>query len=402
MNRNDVSRTTIRRATWSYLLALSLIASLSVGTHLVVDSIVARQEATAHVVNISGRQRMLSQRIAGLARELSLAAGSGPDARTLAADLTQAAGLMEISHRELADGIDAWTSQSGGNDAIATLYRKRPDGLEAQVETYLALTRAYLAVPDGARAASPQLAMLLTLARRPLLVALDGAVRQYQTDSETTIARLRWILLGLMGLMLATLTAEGLFIFRPLFRRLATTQAELLEAAQTDPLTGCMNRRHFIDSATREFERAQRHATATGLLMIDIDRFKAINDTHGHPVGDMAIRAMVAAAVETLRSSDMFGRVGGEEFALMLPETDLPNTMIVAEKLRARLAAARFEAAGTVIGLTVSIGVTVLLPGDHSLFDAIKRADDALYRAKREGRNRVVPITAPLSTAISA
>ena len=111
-------------------------------------------------------------------------------------------------------------------------------------------------------------------------------------------------------------------------------------------------------------------------------------------------RMRACASLEGLETAFVLIVILG--FALMLPETDLPNTMIVAEKLRARLAAARFEAAGTVIGLTVSIGVTVLLPGDHSLFDAIKRADDALYRAKREGRNRVVPITAPLSTAISA
>jgi len=401
MTTQNPNPSTIRRATWSYLLALSLIAGLSVGTHLVVDDIVSHQEATAHVVNVSGRQRMLSQRIAGLSRELALA-GIPEQRQAIQADLAQAVALMESSHRELVAGIDDWTGSNGGNTAIATLYRHESDGLKPQVESFLGLARAFLALTPQTRAASPELAGILAQARRPILVALDKAVRQYQSDSEAAIARLRWILLGLLGLMLATLAAEGAFIFRPLFRRLAATQGELLEAARTDPLTGCMNRRYFMDSATREFERTRRHAGATGLLMIDIDRFKAINDTHGHPAGDEAIRALVATTLSTLRSSDLFGRIGGEEFALVLPETDLVNTLVVAEKLRSRVAELTIEANGARLDLTVSIGATVMLAEDRSLFDGLKRADDALYRAKREGRNRVVPLVAPLAEAASA
>lgn len=384
---DGASRKTFLRPTMTYVLALSVIATLSLVTYLTLDTIVHSQETAARVVNTSGRQRMLSQRIAGLAMEVSTPGDHRVDVE---ANLTDALDLMETAHRELVVGIDAWGKSMGGGPAVATIYRDAPFRLDDRVRDFVASARAVLDLPAEARRDSPALADVLRAARQPMLSALDAAVKQYEADSEAAIRQLRWLLLGMLAAMLATLVVEAVFIFRPLFRRLARAQALLVEAAGTDPLAGCMNRRHFMDSAAREFDRARRHGHATGVLMIDIDHFKAINDAYGHSVGDDAIICLAATVKDSLRGSDLFGRIGGEEFALVLPDTDFPEVCVVAEKLRLRLAEAGCPAKGGTLHFTVSIGATVILAEDHGLFDAMKRADALLYRAKREGRDRVV------------
>ena len=212
--------------TASYLLALGLIASLSVGTHVLVDSIVGQQEATAKVVNVAGRQRMLSQRIAGTALELSLAATADERAR-LGDRLETALALMEESHRALLNGSDTMGLAGEMSAAVAAIYHAAPLELDRQVTGYLATARSFLALAPERRAGSGELRDILAEAAAPILQALDAAVRQYQSDSEAAIRRLRWLLVGVLGLMLTTLAAEALFIFRPLFRRLAATHERL-------------------------------------------------------------------------------------------------------------------------------------------------------------------------------
>jgi len=217
---------TTLRVTASYLLALGLIASLSVGTHFLVDTIVQQQEATAKVVNIAGRQRMLSQRIAGTSLELSRTAEPAERAR-LGARMASAIELMETSHGALVHGSATLGVSGAMSAAVAAIYQDAPLSLDAQVTRFLATARAFLALAPERRADSAALREILTAADAPILEALDAAVRQYQRDSEDSIRRLRWVLLGVLALMLATLTAEALFIFRPLFRRLAATRERL-------------------------------------------------------------------------------------------------------------------------------------------------------------------------------
>ena len=214
------------RVTASYLLALGLIAGLSVGTHFLVDTIVKQQEATAKIVNIAGRQRMLSQRIAGTALELSLAAEAAGRAR-LGERLENAVQLMETSHAALIRGSDAMGISGEMSAAVVAIYRGAPLHLDGQVTGYLTAARAFLALPPEKQAGSGALRAILTAADAPILQALDAAVLQYQSDSEEAIRRLRWLLLGTLGLMLTTLVAEALLIFRPLFRRLAATNERL-------------------------------------------------------------------------------------------------------------------------------------------------------------------------------
>jgi diguanylate cyclase (GGDEF)-like protein len=161
------------------------------------------------------------------------------------------------------------------------------------------------------------------------------------------------------------------------------------DLARTDELTGLPNRRAFLERGTSALELARRHKRPLALIMFDIDHFKRINDTHGHGAGDAALRAVTSVLSRIARASDTPGRLGGEEFGLLLPETRLDDAVTVAERLRRDVGALTVPFDGTAIRITCSFGVAGLqddLPGLDAL---LQSADEALYRAKREGRDRV-------------
>ncbi|WP_028880754.1 diguanylate cyclase [Terasakiella pusilla] len=164
----------------------------------------------------------------------------------------------------------------------------------------------------------------------------------------------------------------------------------LEKAATTDYLTGLLNRRAFIEKADVERRRADRNNHPICMVMIDIDHFKKINDTYGHDVGDDALKELVRLVGHGLRVSDAFGRLGGEEFALMLPETSLEGALILAERIRQRIEDNEMVLAdGEIIKMTVSCGLGEWRQGME--YDAIiKLIDERLYEAKRTGRNRIV------------
>lgn len=164
---------------------------------------------------------------------------------------------------------------------------------------------------------------------------------------------------------------------------------ELTRLATTDPLTGIFNRRRFFERLELEWSRARRHSRPLSLLMFDLDHFKKINDTHGHAVGDSVLKDLCKEADDLLRSEDVLARLGGEEFAIILPEIDRKTAENVAERLRQRLASVETSAPEGVIRCTVSVGVVQCRLAHESLDVALKRVDDALYRAKRSGRNLV-------------
>jgi diguanylate cyclase (GGDEF)-like protein len=174
---------------------------------------------------------------------------------------------------------------------------------------------------------------------------------------------------------------------------IAIDKARLFEQirrqAITDPLTGIANRRHFFALAEEEFERSGRYGNALTFLMVDIDNFKAINDQAGHQAGDAVLKAVVDLCVGSLRSCDLIGRYGGEEFVIMLPQTSKTEAVKVAERLRQNVANATFSLPVGLMHVTVSIGVVQLLADGASLLTLLERADRAMYIAKMTGRNRV-------------
>ncbi|MHB8836665.1 MAG: diguanylate cyclase [Candidatus Methylomirabilia bacterium] len=176
---------------------------------------------------------------------------------------------------------------------------------------------------------------------------------------------------------------------------------DLERLANLDGLTGLPNRRSFFSRLEGEYRRALRFGTSLALLMLDIDHFKNFNDSYGHLVGDEALRAVGAALSGGIRSYDYVGRFGGEEFICYLPETNSAEALVVAERLRERVSAARVTAVGRGcfpedVGMTVSIGIATWpdCPAER-LDDLVAAADRALYQAKAEGRNRCVAAAPP-------
>ncbi|MGE4553174.1 MAG: PAS domain S-box protein [Desulfovibrionaceae bacterium] len=170
---------------------------------------------------------------------------------------------------------------------------------------------------------------------------------------------------------------------------------ELKRLATTDSLTGARNRHHFMETAERELHRAKRYGRPLSVLMIDIDHFKRINDTYGHHAGDEVLKSMVAACEEEIRETDIFGRLGGEEFAVALAETDHEAALDAAERLRRRLESLCILVDGETICFTASIGVASMTDSTDELEGMLGRADKALYEAKRRGRNRVISAREP-------
>ena len=168
-------------------------------------------------------------------------------------------------------------------------------------------------------------------------------------------------------------------------------QRHQYETATRDPLTNCCNKNSFLERLPSEFAFAKRHDKPLSLAMLDIDRFKKINDSYGHLAGDFALRKLGSVLREKLRADDFLARYGGEEFALIMRETPKRSALQTAERLRKLVATTVFKYEGEKIAVTVSIGVATW-PADHihSSQDLIKAADANLYAAKRKGRNKVV------------
>lgn len=169
-------------------------------------------------------------------------------------------------------------------------------------------------------------------------------------------------------------------------------ERRLRELATTDDLTGALNRRAFFAAIAQEVERSSRYGIPMSLVMIDLDHFKQINDRYGHAAGDRALKLTTQAMLAGLRDLDSLGRLGGEEFAVLLPQTPLSGALDVAERLRCAIAAVDIpvDPEPTTIRLSASLGVVDRLSGETGPDRILSRADAALYRAKDEGRNRVV------------
>jgi len=166
-------------------------------------------------------------------------------------------------------------------------------------------------------------------------------------------------------------------------------EEDLRTLAFTDSLTGVNNRRRFFELANKELERTKRNGRPFCFLTLDIDHFKTINDSHGHDQGDIVLTKLAACCLQELRCSDIFGRIGGEEFSAILIETDTETAQIVAERLRKRIAAESIQTDDARIAFTISIGLSHWQGNDDTIDSIMQRADKALYTAKNLGRNRV-------------
>jgi diguanylate cyclase (GGDEF)-like protein len=232
------------------------------------------------------------------------------------------------------------------------------DGPDAPVVALLPAARAWLAIP------------LTSRERRVGLLLLVSAGDRYD-DGQLRVA--------------TALAEQGMVAYD---NALLYCQVQLL--ASTDPLTGLHNRRTFFELSAERFAAAVRGDAPTAAIMLDIDHFKRVNDTHGHAVGDDVIKEVAARLRGVLRRDDLLGRYGGEEFVLLLPGTSAADAAYLAERLRHTVADTPIATRTGPLQVTVSVGATQLQAADSIVEDALARADEALYRAKQGGRNQVV------------
>ncbi len=203
------------------------------------------------------------------------------------------------------------------------------------------------------------------------------------------------LLIASAGIISLLLSAVALLVFVLSNRyfestdRLRQAHDQLTLLANTDVLTGVSSRRAFLASLEAEIARAHRHKQCLSLLMLDIDHFKRVNDIYGHPIGDAVLQQFASSCAGMLRGHDLFGRLGGEEFAIALPHTDIEGAQSVGEKIRVAIAQTPIPTSAGPIAITVSIGLAQLEAGNVEVEQLIARADGALYQAKRDGRNQV-------------
>lgn len=166
-------------------------------------------------------------------------------------------------------------------------------------------------------------------------------------------------------------------------------ESELQRLATTDVLTQSSNRRYFFDNAEQAFNESRQAGAALAFLLLDVDDFKKVNDRYGHQVGDRVLQRVAQCASGALRRGDLFGRIGGEEFAVLLPGCDQVTARQIGERLQREVQRLRFKEDEQTFGISVSQGLTLLLPHDENLSALYGRADAALYQAKRNGKDRI-------------
>jgi diguanylate cyclase (GGDEF)-like protein len=185
------------------------------------------------------------------------------------------------------------------------------------------------------------------------------------------------------------LSAKDIAILQDI-ARLVMDELELRLVATTDSLTGALSRRAFLKAAAHDFDRARRNSRDLSCILLDLDYFKTINDSYGHAVGDLALQEVVLLLKANLRDEDYLGRIGGEEFAIVMPGAGRLAARAIGERLRRQVMDAVLEIPNGKLKLTASVGLATLMDVDAGIDDLLRRADDALYAAKAAGRNRLV------------
>ena len=386
-----------RRLVRRHFLALGLLAGLSLAGQAAMQGAMHTPQSGAAAAALAARQEALGQHV--MVGALAIQASETPAQRTAwAADLRDTAQLWQQGAAALPPvrgGIDAAPHQKAMLDAAQGLLAALP--------------------PDSSRQRVDMSRFLTPLFQhqKAYNAGMDAAATQYSRQEAAHLTALRGMQAGLCLLTLLALSALGLLAVRPKFgavpqmvamltdteekrsemdaalseadRQIAQMRQTLENLSAVDALTGLQNHRAFQEQLDRELGRALRHNQPLSLLLLDVDMFKAYNDSYGHNEGDQALKIVAGLLGETARASDIPARYGGKEFALILTETDMMGAVVLGERLRQAVAAAD----GLQRPLTASIGITTLTPSVFSVAAFLAQADRALAHAKSDGRNRV-------------
>lgn len=374
-----------------YALALVVVGLAALGGYGGMHWVVLHTSVHADMTEHLEKQEDLSQAV--LDHATAFVHAKTPAERQKAKDaLLAAVGAMESNHNQLVDGADELAYPLDGTPELEAFLTGGGASLDVMVRDYVARVHKLVAT-DGAGLdpAHPEVHYVLHDGAKKLASHIERAHALFRADAHARVTRLLQFGGVLVGGIWLVLLLEAAFIFRPMARTLEQERAALRQAnaeldrlATVDTLTEAYNRRKFAELAQRERATARRSGVPVTLVMLDIDHFKRINDTHGHQAGDAVLKGVAAALRAEIRENDYLVRWGGEEFIVLAPGTGPEGGRALAEKLREAVAHDPIAE----VAVTISLGVTST-DGAEEIEAVVQRTDAALYEAKEGGRNQV-------------
>jgi diguanylate cyclase (GGDEF)-like protein len=371
-----------RILTFRYVVALAILAMIAVASHVSFTRVLRENGGSTYLNVVSGQQQTLVQLVARYAAQYAAGDMAARDKLVRETDRLATDHAALIRHMEEARLPEAVIA------SLRSVYLGDSD-LRTQMEAYVARARRIAALQPGSAAMRGEVDVLLGTADGAVYEGLKRIVDIYNSYTIQQLVRLERMQNSMVVMVFLTLALEAGIIFNPMVRRIVRYTSDLLKLASTDPLTGVLNRRSFLESASAELRRAHRNGKPSCLMSIDADHFKRINDTHGHLAGDQVLKAMASTLAARIRRGDVLGRIGGEEFAVLVPGMAIEPALQLAERLRSDIARLTTPTDAGSVSFTVSIGVTPVREEEGELTAALGRADKGLYAAKSGGRNQV-------------
>jgi len=368
------------------LTALAILGAYFIASYLILHQAIINQRSMARTITMSGQQRMYSQRIVMFA-EAMVARPDPPSRERARLDLDDSIRTFSQAHQELISGDPANNPSGWPPPSVKQMYFEQPFLVDRQVKEYLGHARTIEArARAGIHSGDADLEYLLSVGPGPLLASLDAVVAQYSRVQHASIQTFELLQFGLLILGLTTLGIVWLTIFVPMEREIAAKAAALELGATLDPLTHLLNRTAFAERVITVLANVKRRGECGAMLMIDIDRFKTINDTYGHLIGDRALIATADRLRENVRAGEYITRLGGDEFVIFAPAIDGASDLEIF--VRRIWEALRFELdiEGRAHQVSSSIGVARYPCDGLSIDQLMARSDDALYAAKGAGR----------------
>lgn len=373
-----------------YFSALAFIALLVAASLVVIDYIAAEEVLMTEVNEIGSRQRSLSERVVRLTLEYAVE-NNKESREEIVLLIEHELKLFDRTHRLLIRGQLPNGQLVPFADNIDDIFFGESEYVDQKARMFIYNTREVMTRDWSAGFISDYyLRQLRKTTIRDLHRGLELLAVQYAVNSQDRITRLRITVAVLLGGIILVLFGIGAGVFNPLFKQIVRQEQELEMLAYIDPLTGCHNRRSFLDNAEAEFERSRRYSHPFSILFFDLDFFKDVNDTYGHAAGDLALVKITKNCLSNIRDSDFLGRIGGDEFGVVLHQCDLENAAQTAEKIRSSISAISISGDFGEFNVSISIGAATLTDSDENAYDVLKRADDNLYQSKESGRDKVV------------
>jgi diguanylate cyclase (GGDEF)-like protein len=373
----------LQSLTRAYLGAFTIIGIISILGHVATYYITAGQKENAEVTFTIIKMRSLVDTIQSEASAFKSSGNTFDD------------NLLTGSITELK--TECTKTEAYGSEAMNRIFHDAPYNLNDRLKKFMNMADEFSRHKrqnEGPETAASFI--VLTGQETKLLdINLDLALDQYRADVLKEIDRSSNMQAAGVLIILLVLTMEGGFIFRPLVNHLREYHKYLIKLALTDMLTGLNNRRAFMQLANAGLDYYNRHKTPFVLVLMDLDHFKKVNDTYGHKVGDLVLQHYSAILQKGLRAHDTVGRIGGEEFAIFLPQTTAEEAMPMIERVRSKVAetpCAYMDGNGQPqkLSYSSSFGAVAVTEGAWTLDDLFIRADEQLYKAKEQGRNCTV------------